>query len=265
MTQKQISAQLDRQREKDKIARRVKAAGSAVAKFRPKKDDRGKLVFVNTKGQRAQPGRRGFLVKITRTGKKRLVFERKKGLKSLRSFMQPKTRVGWTGRRLYANKKALPPVRVLKAGAVKLSHKIGSPTFNPSGNTFKALASDIRKVLLSVAGRRVFTVRVLAVVEIPGGGTKTIEIFVPIAKRSFSSVSLAREILPFVRQVLYGALARELARFGYVLKSSLNHIRGLKENQGRPKDEWVNKKGEKWQGADLQPVTIKRLEWRIEK
>lgn len=74
-----LSQTIARAREKEKAKRQKAQAEKALRRFRPRKAERGQFVFVGPKGGRARASgkNRAILVKITRTGKKVIVRERK--------------------------------------------------------------------------------------------------------------------------------------------------------------------------------------------
>lgn len=266
-----VAERLAFQRQQTQAARLAREsqerAQSAKAAFKPRKSDRGKLVFIGTKGQRNPQGkgRKGYPVYVTRTGKKWLIKQRtEKPFKArtlselvlpARSNLRNAIR-GFQERRLERIGKIRTITR--RTGTVKTG---GNHDFNEhAGN---AVAKSIRDALAGQASHRIFLVKFNVLVKLPDGTTEAITGEVPIERADHIAIKLAG-IRNFVRQKFYSFMARELAYTGYVSNGSANHIRSLAANKGKSRDKWVDKRGDLWAGRNKQQVEILTIEWKIE-
>lgn len=241
----------------------------ALKNFKPAKSDKGKIVFVGTKGSRnphwKSKSRKGYIVYVDKNGKKQLLKQPKTGYaatahKNVQVKVTKKTRTAakeFQQRRRTLTKEGKPIVRGK-----------GEVTTGAKGNDFNdkavnKMAASIKKAVESQAGQRVFIVSAKAFITLPDGTSKVIDISVDIAKADHISIKLAG-MKNFVRQKFYAFMARELGYLGFVTSGSDNHIRQLKENKGRTRDKWT-KGGQAWEGRYKEIVRLEALEWKIEK
>lgn len=286
MTPRQIRARLDKQHAREALARQRRKAERARNRFRPGKRSLGKLVMVSETGRPVArgKGKKGFLVYVAKTGRKQLVH----GVGKEK----------WKARRITD---AAPPYRrnlrraveafevarleltakgrtVLKAGRRKLGAPgtrrtkeqpaplIVKPSFNGGWDftpkVSSKIAKSIKAALENQASHRTFLVSAMVLVKTPDGSS-VLEFSVPIDKPDHIAIELGG-MQNFVRQSFYAGMARGLARLGFVTSGSANNIRLLAANANKPREQWVDARGDNWAGRHLQQVTIESIEWKIE-
>lgn len=266
-----ILEKLRKQRERDTLQKQISRATSAKNKFRTRKEDRGKLVFVGVDGQREpqKKNRKGYLVYVTKTGKKRLVRDVKHSggfhSKKINDLNPPMTRnLSRAVKEFHKSQRVLISKHSARAAvkgrtAVEVS---GVNDFNDKVVT--KLARSLKKTIESQASRRQFLINANVLVTLPDKTEKVFKVQVPIAKADHIAIDLGG-MQNFMRKKFYAFMARELAFEGFVTSGSANHIRRLSDNEGEDdRQEWVNANGESWAGADLEIVRIQSIEWKIE-
>lgn len=248
---------------------RYRKAKAARDNYKPRKGDRGKLVFIGTDGQRnpAAKGRKGHLIYVTKTGKKWLLKQAgRKGAYTARKISETEPPQSKTLRNKSKQFQASKLVRVSKhkkaAPAIKGKGSVESGgAFDFNENVIKAIAKSIKKTIESQASKRRFLIRAMVLVKLPDGSTQVFTVTVPIDKPDHISIELGG-MLNFVRQKFYAFLAKELSYSGYVTSGSANHIRRLAENSGAEPGEYT-KNGQEWQGNELEIVRIQSIDWEI--
>jgi hypothetical protein len=275
MSRAEFQKRLGKQRAGEKTARlnrlKRKAAVAARNKFKPRQGDRGKFVFVDTKGK-ANPqkkGRKGYAVYVTTTGKKWLQLEHK-AKEPARARTRSKLLLP-AGARLRKAKQKFTAARLVKVGQGKEERPLrkGFGTVNTGGThdfnagAVKRLAGQLRKYISNQASNRVYVVRFNALVKLPDGSTQAISGDVPIEYPDHAAIS-AIGVSAWVRHKFYAFMARELAYAGYVSAGSANHIRSLAVNQGKRRSQWKDSRGEPWAGRGKQQVEIQRIDWELE-
>lgn len=264
---KQIAVILSRQRFKKLVEREQSKATKAVSSFRTRKADRGHIVFVSLKGKRnpQSKGKKGFLVYVTKTGKKRLVKEygEKRSLpRKISEFnIQNKKYLQTPIKEFQAKRKML--VSTGKAQVKGKGKAAVKGAYDFSDKIVKKIARNIQKTMSAQRAKRVFNIAVNVLIRLPDGSTQTIAFEVPIARPDHVAIRLGG-IENFVRQKFYAFMAQQLAFLGYVTSGSANHIRRLADNQGADREDWVDKNGEPWRGADNDVVHILEIQWQIE-
>lgn len=251
-----------------RLARESKArAYDARAAFKPRKADRGKIIFVSVSGKPnpSRRGRKGYPIYVTRSGKKRLIRQHGEGPYKARTISElvlpdrPNLR---SATKRFQQRRLVRVGRihtiVKKAGSVKAG---GAHDF--SERISNNIASSIRSALTATKSHRTFLIKFSALVRLPNGQTQAIAGEVPIERPDHIAIRLAG-IRNFVRQKFYGFMARELAFAGYVSNGSANHIRSLEANDGEKPEDWVDSRGEPWSGRDKTQVEIIRIDWTIE-
>lgn len=261
---------LAKQRQQRREALQRKKAVVARKAFKVRKGDKGKLILVGVKGQRnpQSKGRKGYLVYVTKTGKKRLIRQPKNGFKpsKLKQVEVPirrnlKTAVkDWQKRRreTVGKGRAKRPVAVQRSQSVKTG---GAYDFNDK--IVGKLARSFKKALESRASHRDFIISANVTVTLPDGSSKTYSFQVPLQRGDHRAIKLAG-VKAFVERKFYAFLARELAFDGYVTAGSANHVRRLAENQYQDSEDWIQDDGEAWRGIGMDVVTIEEIEWQIE-
>lgn len=257
--------------EKERLARESrrarKLAYDARENFKPRKKDRGQLVFIDTTGKR-EPGkanRKGYVIYVTRTGKKWLLRE-KKAKQPLKA--RTKSRVNLpAGARFRHAKEEFVRKRLLTVHQQAIVKGTGSVkaggAHDFSNSVSDRIAASVKKVVGSQASHRIFVVEFMALVRLPSGEVQTISGSVPIEYPDHVAISNIG-IRAWVRHKFYSFLARELAFAGYVTNGSANHIRRLKGNSKRTRGNWKDSRGELWSGRYKEQVELLKIEWKIE-
>ena len=265
ISQKEINRRFAAQKNQSYIKLILKKAEAATKAFKAKASDRGKLVFIGVKGERdpALKGRKGYLISVSKTGKKLLLKQKKHGYKPTRfppelpldkRFSKQRKAFTLSTRRMTARGTAI----VRSSGKIKLKS-----AYEFSDKTVSKIAKDIRRALQQQQSQRIFVIRVIALCVLPDKTTRTYETQIPIQKADRIAIQLAG-IKNFVSQKVYAFLARELSYDGFVSSGSSNHIRKLKGNRGKKRSEWKDRHGEAWRGRDDEVVRIEQIEWIIE-
>lgn len=267
LTRKQIQALLQSQKLQRQLKRQETRAQAAKKAFRVRKSDRGQLVFIGVKGTRnpQDKGRKGYLIHVTKSGKKRLI---KQGNQKFPFLPRKLTDVVVPFKKSFrqAQKKfQLAQLEKTAAGKVvdRGSGKVDiSGAWDFSDSVVAKLAGSIKKTIERQRSRRSFLIKALVLVEKSDGSSRVYEVNVPIDRADHTAIRLAG-IHNFVRQKFYAYMARELAYDGLVSSGSANHIRRLGINKGKKKSEWEQKDGEKWRANESEIVKIKQIEWQI--
>lgn len=260
------------------VARETRAALQRRAdlardKFRPRKSDRGRIIFVGVNGQRDpnRKGRKGYLVYVTTQGHKQLVYVRTR--EGERRVPAPRkisaVEIPFTRRLAKASKTFEQSRTVFTAGKPQTLQKGGARAetraglrFNKGSRTVNKLSRDLGRVFKRHAGHRVYNIRIEAGIRLPDGRLHRIEFETGIAKAD--RIAVAKGGLDnFVTRKVYAAMARQLAFLGYVTAGSANHVRRLAENEGSEQSEWTQH-GEDWGGQDLEIVWLESIHWEID-
>lgn len=241
----------------------------AVSNFKPKKADKGKIVFIGTKGSRnphwKNKDRKGYTVYVDAKGKPHLLKQPKTAFKAT---AHKNVQVKVTKRTRKAAKEFQQRRRVLTKKGEAIVRGKGEIITGKKGADFNdtainKLAASIKKAIEAQASHRIFIISAKASITLPDGTSKVIDVAVDIAKADHISIKIGG-LRNFVRQKFYAFMARELAYLGYVTSGSDNHIRNLRENKGKARDKWT-KGGMEWEGRYKEVVRLEALEWKIEK
>lgn len=272
LTQGQIRKQIALQRKQAKERLERKAAYNARNIYKPRKKDRGKLVFIGTKGQKdpQRKGRKGYLLYVTKTGKKWLVKQvtNKRNTSQFRprklsSIAPRETRATRNAAKKFESAKL---VRVATGEAATKGSGTASGSkggYDFSDKVVLKLAKSLKKTIEGQASHRSFLITAMVLVQLPDGTQETVQVQLPIDKADHIAIKLGG-LVNFVRHKFYAFMARELAHLGYVTVGSSNHIRRLEENKGAEPGEYVDKLGKNWTGNDLDVVRIIRIDWIIQ-
>lgn len=222
--------------------------------------------MVGVKGERnpEAKGRKGYLVYVSKTGKKKL-------LKTHKQSPYKPTKLTDLEPADYPNlsnkiKQFTKAKRSLtRAGKIVLkgSGSVGNGPWDFSDKMVDKMAKGIRDVIERQASRRSFILTSIVLIKLPDGTSQSLEIQVPIDKPDHIAIALGG-IINFLRMKFYGFMARQLARLGYVSSGSNNHIRHLEENSGVDDADLVDGTGHSWKGIGKQVVRIKRIDWQLE-
>lgn len=227
-------------------------------RYKPRKGDRGKLVLIGVKGQRnpAAKGRKGYLVYVTRTGKKWLIKTSDKSKpfapRKLTDIEPPHRK---NLRRAVGNFQRSKLVTVARGQTRAVVKGRGSVTGMARGSDFNesvinTIARKLKRVIEAQRSQRAFLIKVGILIELAGGGTQRIEFSVPIDKADHITIRLDG-LKNFVRFKFYAFMARELMFFGYITSGSANHIRRVMKT---PVDAgvWEDYHAQNNPGANLQ-------------
>lgn len=260
---------LERQRVAASQERLQAQADKAKRSFRARKADYGKLVFVGINGKRnpQSKGRKGYLVYVTKGGKKQLV--KSQGQKGIIRAVRISNADVPIRRNITKNApkefQASRRVMVSKHRAVvKGEGSIGIKGVNDFSETVvKKIARSIKKAIEGQASKRSFLISANVLVSLPDGQTRVYQVQVPIARPDHIAIKLGG-IVNFVKKKFYAFMAKEMAYDGYVSSGSANHISRQNQNYGVSKGNWETKDGEAWRGQDSEIVHIESIEWKIE-
>lgn len=268
MSPREIKSRFAAQRKARSLRRQRVKAVSARDGYKARKGDRGKLVMVGVNGQKdpQKKGRKGYLLYVTKTGKKWLIKQatKKEPYKPRKlSDIEPPAR---------KNLRRASKTFQLSRREIISEHRAaikgrGSVTtggqFEFNDRVVNKIAKSLKKTIEGQASKRRFLINGMVLIELPDGNEQTFEFVLPIDKPDHVSIALGG-LENFVKQKFYAFMARELAFAGFVSNGSANHIRRLADNKGVDKEDWTNKNGQPWQGAELEIVKIKAIDWRIE-
>jgi hypothetical protein len=253
---------------RDNLSRKFqkKRANKAKTGFKPGRRDRGKLFMVSGKGKRLKvtSGRKGYLVYVTKSGRKWLLKQRgkfpykaeritrlpsgPKSLRRVRETFQEKRRV------LVATGRTRAMGRPVNRGAGEIRGE---------RELINRLTDALTRSLRGQESHRQFLLTILALVELPDKSKRVFRASVDISRRDHVTIKKGG-VRNFVRQKVWGFLATELAFAGYVSGESDNHIRKLAVNRGKPRSQWKDKRDDRWAGADLEMARIISVEYKIE-
>lgn len=289
-TQAELAAIFTKQRAEEKSSKLTERLKKALAGFRPRKAERGKIVFIGTKGSReaAQKGRRGFAVYIDRKGKKHPVrqYDRKaktvekipiaRKLSSVDISRVPSKTAKKRFLETKANKVAsgvlsnLPLSRKLKEGekvgisgkGTRYAGKFETDRIDAASATVRRLGKELVKTIKGTRSKRDFLITIGISCKTRDGRRFWIETQRRFSRRDGQEVTKA-ECEAFFGKEVYAFLARELAERDLVMQGSARHIARLKGNKGKRRSKWM-KDGWLWEGHDKDDVKLERVEWRFD-
>ena len=245
-------------------------------KFKPGKKQRGQIVFIGVNGQKTarSKGRKGYLIYVTKTGKKWLLKQQsKRGAYKPRKFAEIQPNNNPALRKQTAKFQKSKLVTIGKGiSAVKGSGKVDiRGQWDFSDKVVSTIAKSIKKTVEGVASHRVFNIKVMVLFENIDGLLETTSFNVPIEKPDHIDISIDA-MQNFVSKKFYAFLAQQLAFMGYVTSGSSNHVKSLSVNKGKDRSEWrkpyEDDKGRlrlmDWKGSDMDTVHIKKIEWQLE-
>lgn len=264
LSPKQLQKRLTRQRQQEKVFQQKKRALAAVKSFRVKKADRGKFVLLTPKGKRGASlkGRKGYLVYVSKAGKK--------SLQRVSKDFKPKKATDISAP-LWRNLKASQEFEHAKlektAGGKAIVKGRGSIAVSGvndfSDKVVAKMAASLKRTIEGQASHRSFLISANVWIVLPDGTDRVYSFVVPIAKADHIAIKIGG-LLNFVRHKFYAFMARELAFDGYVTSGSANHVRRLKENKGLEVGDFTTRDGNMWRGNESDIVRIKLIEWQIE-
>jgi hypothetical protein len=286
-TKEQLARQFARQKKRETDKKLSKLLKSSFAKFRPRKSERGSIVFINRAGKRDKSGKVGYAVHITRAGKKRIVrqYDRKSGKiervpKARKISSIDVSRV----RNKRAQKKFLQAhVNKIAAGSLRKIRKSGKlrkgqqGEIRSDGTRFSGKAKYKRIDIGSEAAKTIGKELVKAFKSVRSGRDFLVTFGIHVKKgnqrywfetsrrivRRDKQTLLLGEARAFVGREIYAFIARQLLAEGLVMRGSAQFIGRLSENKGKKRKDWT-KDGFEWGGAGAEDVTIENVEWRFD-
>ena len=272
----ELAKKFARQREQAKDEKQARQLRKVIGRLRPRKGERGKVVFIGKDGQRLQGnGKRvGYAVYIDRRGKKQVV----------RGYDRVKHRVERVAKARRLSEIDISRVRSKRAKREFLrahSHELArgiTPAQSRYGyrRNFRRIdaqsqftefaARELLKILRSQQSlERNLALQIGIYCDTPNGAeffeTQIDALPGDLRKAKIETLSLERIKTFFGRQV-YAFIAAELSARGFVMSGSAQFVQRLPENQGKARARWT-KGGHHWQGIGKAEVQIKSVEWRF--
>ena len=270
-----------------KFADRENQFRKAVKLFRPRRSDRGKVVFVGVKGGRdaAAAGRKGYAIYVARTGRKITIRQTSRGklttpaAKHLSTIDVSRLR-NKTARKQFLTAKAnkiaggvirkIPTrrdvsdlkKRTIPAGGTIYSGAIPAQSFYSGSTALDEMAERLKKAINSQRSKKTFLVTVGLVVKTKGGQLKFFSTQRRINRQDYQRADAA-DLKQFFGKEVYAFLAAELSSAGLVTAGSARHIARLKQNKGKPRRQWT-KGGFLWQGHDQENCEVVKIEYRFD-
>lgn len=287
LTQKQLATAFHNQRVLEKKRKLEKILRTAINGFRPKKSERGSIVFINRSGKRGKGGRVGYALYINRAGKKISIrqYDRKAG--KIESV--PKARkIGSIDISRVRNKTAkkeflqshINPVSAGSLRKIRHSGKVmgkdkggiettgtrfaGKDSFDAihtGSEAANTIGRELVKAFRTTKSNRDFLVT-FGIHAKRGKEHFWFETQRRIVRRDKQELTLA-EAKQFIGHEIYAFIAKELLANGLVLAGSARYVSRLKENRGKDREDWT-KDGFEWGGAGAENVTIENVEWRFD-
>ena len=237
-----------------RVSRATLAAIKAVTRFKAKKADKGKFVFVNSKGKKIDPKLRrskGIFVYVDGKGRTTPIhaFYRKPIVLALPAdYDLSRTR----------HKRALRDYRTENRPQIT---RYKDRHFMLSAKDRKRGGLDYRRITDRIAQDiepnhgSIYQVSLAVIVSMPGGKLETYKFEQRIRGGTHRDVVFRR---------FYAQLAEMLKREELVTGGSAFHIRHLAANRGMTREEWTDRRGELWEKADFDTVKIKSASYEID-
>jgi hypothetical protein len=260
---------------------------AAIKVFRPRKSERGKIVFIGVKGGRdaGAKGRKGYAVYITKGGKKKPIRQLKGGrlatpaARQLSSIDVSRVRNKAAKKQFLiakANKIAAGAIknvpttakvrdakkRIIPAGGTIYSGAIPARSFYSGSAAVDEMAQRLKTALNSQRSKKTFLVTVGLVVKTADGQLRFFSTQRRINRQDYQRADAA-DLKQFFGREVYAFLAREMSAAGLVTTGSAAHIARLKQNKGKARSKWT-KGGFLWQGHDHQDATVVKVEYRFD-
>lgn len=275
LTDAEVFSILESQKEDRKTARAINSATKAKNKFRPKKSERNSLVMIDRNGKRnpQNKGRKGYLVLISKTGKKS--FARLKGnkfykLRNIASYkVESSTKIG--SKRI---KKFQAARMVLtKEGKEVLRCKDKFNITRKESEDYDQrlvtkMSKSLQECLLRTRSQRSVVIKANVIYERADSTAGKVSVVIPIDRSDQIAIEYDA-IRLFVKKVFYQYLAKELMFDGLVTIGSSNHIRKDMDLTDDPtKQDWQDYHDSKqhdieWKSKDFSIVRLILIEWRI--
>jgi hypothetical protein len=292
LTDKQLAERFAKQNREAKENRKWQKLQKVINKFRPRKSERGSIVFLGANGARtaATRNRKGVAIYVSKTGKKTPVrqydrkskkLERHPHLRKIHSVDVSRVRSKRAKKvffQAYTNRIAAGAISEIPASgkttATGRQRKIScagtrfcgaffSKRIDRASDAAKKIGTELARAANTIRSKRDFVVTVGISVQVIATG----ENYFVVTQRRFSrrdtQATTKAEAVDFIGREIYGFLARDLQSRGLVMQGSATHIKNLPENKGKKREDW-KKEGFLWEGHDSLDVKIQQVEWRID-
>ena len=271
-----MSRAFTRQRQADKDKKSKRKLQKALGSFRPRKTERGKIVFIGRDGRRtaAKGGRVGYAVYVNRKGVKVPVRQHDRTTGRVEKVPRPR-KLADTDVSRVRSKKAKQSFLESHTTEISRGQTIETSRYGFRRN-FRRIdaesefaefaAKELLKILRGIRSTdRNLALEIGIWAKTPNGvewfQTQLDALPGDLRKGKIENISIERLKAFFGRQI-YSFIARELSSRGYVMAGSANFVRKLSENRGKARDRWT-KQGHIWQGADKTEITVQSVEWRF--
>ena len=270
----------EQRRIKTKFGSRKERANEAFRHFKPRRADRGKILFIGPKGGRVprHTSRKGYAIYVDGKGRKSLVRQRNRLTGRVERMAIPRklsaidvTRVrNKRAKRQFLQARLNPIARAALARkgrgisqrGTRYGGKIETTKFYEKADSVEIIAKALVAAVNGTRSKKDFLVTIGIALKDRDGKAHWVELQRRFSRQDKQKV-LFEEAQQFLGREVYAFLARELAMRDLVLAGSARHIARLKDNRGQPRDEW-RKDGFLWQGHDMQDVEIERIEYRFD-
>jgi len=285
--QARIAASFAAQALARKQARQKRNAYAARDAYKPRKGDAGRYVMVGTKGKRnpQDKGRKGYLVYVTKTGRKWLI---KRGGK--RPYLSGRiSELNPSDNRLQNAAKQFRQAKLRRFGGKPTLRTLRKTEFSESEKKFNAKEGiesekpeygetletggkghDFSEAMVKKLGDelerrfgqtgRKTPLLFTALLLLESGEVVQVQIAIPtLDKIGFQFGGLRQ----FIRGGFYASMAQQLAFLGYVTSGSANHIRRV-TGKSFSKSNWERYHDKTWTGKTPSVVTIIRIDWKLE-
>jgi hypothetical protein len=264
---------------KQRKAAALQRSEKGLRKFRARKSDWGKYVFVGVDGARLAAGSRkqGFLVYFSKTGKRKVLNQKVRlpqsgKSKKVKYVYKSSKFLSISQRKITEKKEAAENIQGIsysQQGEWRVN-----PTKGEKGSiSFPRFARSVSKrvefFISRYASQRNFYVEFTITVETRDGEAFTYQGRTPILlSNDFKKGLSSKQIYPFFRTQLWAEIGEVLKEHEMVTVGSAKFIydlsvEGEKVNHGQDREEWVTRSGEPWEKWDYQNVKVKRYDWRL--
>lgn len=262
--------------------RKTKLA-AALKKFRPRKGDRGKIIFIGVNGGRLEynSSRRGYAVYVDGKGRKIEIRQRNRNGEVEQTAIPRKiTSIDISRARSKRAKADFLTARLNPIASKELRRKgrkgvtsrgtryagaFQTDKFYDKADCVTVMSEELAAASNAQRSKRDFLVTIG--ISVSEGKGKSRKFHWLELQRRFSRAdgqeATVSECRQFFGREVYAFLARELSDRDLVLQGSARHIGMLKCNRGNPRNYW-RKDGFLWQGHDQKNVRIEKVEYRID-
>ena len=244
--------------------------------FRPRKAERGKVVFIGREGSRdaAKKSRVGYAVYVNRRGK----------VSPIRAYDRKTSRVEKVPRARYLADTDISRIRskrakkafleahtneISRGKTIKNSRYGFRRNFKriDAGSEFAEFAAqEMLKILKDQKSvNRNLALQIGVNATTPNGPeffeTQIDTLPGDLRKAKIESITQER-LQEFFGKQVYAFVAHEMSARGYVMAGSASFVSRLTENKNKPRSKWT-KGGHEWQGRNKTEIKINSVEWRF--